>query len=337
MKPAVANEIGKAYGLQIRHLREPQTGYRSQVWPVLLKDGRTLTIILYKNEPRIVDRMKRANEVGDFIASQGLPARQTFDPRILRLRSYGTTRYAALYYYLEGHTIPWEAYTMDHLKLLGWVLGAMHTRLRQQHFHLTTVVSEYQKIISRMSVYFERREVIQAMESKLALRLSVDFDALEELLNSCDNLPGQQALHMDFVRGNVLYKPASSRAPFVLGNYELSGILDFEKTAYGHPTFDVARTLAFLLVDCKYKPEAKIRKYFLESGYVKRGQQHFSADSLFEQLVSLFLVYDFYKFLRHNPYESLIHNEHFERTKLLLIKRRLLSPTGVKMKLTINT
>ncbi len=79
-----------------------------------------------------------------------------------------------------------------------------------------------------------------------------------------DDLGPHALLHMDFVRGNILYSQ----------NHELriSGILDFEKAAYGSPLFDIARTYAFLLVDCKYKSEKEIGKYFLRSGYIKRGK-----------------------------------------------------------------
>ncbi len=113
----------------------------------------------------------------------------------------------------------------------------------------------------------------------------------------------------------------------------MTGILDFEKTAYGHPVFDVARTLAFLLVDCEYKGEAKIRKYFLQSGYNKRGTVNFRnpiikhgnrTTNLLESLIDLFLLYDFYKFLRHNPYEFLEQNHHYKRTRDILLTRNML-------------
>ncbi len=45
---------------------------------------------------------------------------------------------------------------------------------------------------------------------------------------------------------------------------------------------------------------------------------------LLEVLVDLFLFYDFYKFLRHNPYESLTDNEHFIRTKAILLRQGLI-------------
>jgi len=129
---------------------------------------------------------------------------------------------------------------------------------------------------------------------------------------------------MDFVRGNILFDEG----------VHITGVLDFEKASHGHPLFDIARTLAFLLVDCKYKTEAQVRKYFLLSGYNKRGTGDFKITAmnarLLEQLVELFLLYDFYKFLRHNPYEALPQNEHFVRTQALLLQRQLLAGSAKK-------
>jgi aminoglycoside phosphotransferase (APT) family kinase protein len=120
---------------------------------------------------------------------------------------------------------------------------------------------------------------------------------------------------MDFVRGNILFS-----------GFEITGILDFEKTALGHPIMDMARTLAFLLVDCKYKTEEKVNKYFVQSGYTKRGANKETInDDDRGLLVEMFLLYDLYKFLRHNPYESLYENEHYIRTKDILVKYGVIS------------
>ena len=124
---------------------------------------------------------------------------------------------------------------------------------------------------------------------------------------------------MDFVRGNILFAEDEKA--------QITGVLDFEKATWGPPVFDIARTLAFLIVDCKYKDEAKVRKYFLHSGYNKRGQAEFEPTELLEDLLNFFLLYDFYKFLRHNPYESLKDNEHFVRTRDFLLKRNIIAHT----------
>jgi len=91
------------------------------------------------------------------------------------------------------------------------------------------------------------------------------------------------------------------------------------------PAFDISRTLAFLLVDCKYKLSAEVRKYFLRSGYEKRGQGELPDSRLVQALTGLFLLYDLYKFLRHNPYESLHQNQHYIRTVDELTGRRLVA------------
>jgi Ser/Thr protein kinase RdoA (MazF antagonist) len=198
---------------------------------------------------------------------------------------------------------------MEHLKNLGGAMSQMHAILTDHKERLPVAIYDMQQLLSRMQVYFAQDGVRKALVSKLQL-LPPNLD-FEKLLEICQKLPGQQALHLDFVRGNVLFD-----------GKQVSGVLDFEKAAYGHPVLDVARTLAFLLVDCKYKPELKIRKYFLESGYNKRGPQKLDvAQNILEELINFFLTHDFYKFLLHNPYESLPQNEHFVRTKALLVKR----------------
>ena len=274
-------------------------------------------------------RITRANAVADYAYSRGMPARHTYDERILRLASARGDSYAALYDYLLGDTIPWEAYTQKHLKQLGKALSDLHAALADCTVSdVPAVVDEYRQINERMRRYFVSDGVTGAMRQKLYLELNQDiFDSFDWLLAVCEQLPDQQVLHMDFVRSNLLFTD-TDEGPIV------SGILDFEKTAFGSPLFDVARTLAFLLVDCKYKPEEKVRKYFLTSGYQKRGAARLrtisvragdSSINVLEALMGLYMVYDFYKFLRHNPYESLGLNEHYVRTRNLLLERQVLT------------
>lgn len=271
-----------------------------------------VNLIIYKHEPGMRERITRTNAVADYAGKKGLPARATYSPRMLQLRSDSRTRYAALYHYLPGSTIPWEAYTMDHIKALGKGMSDLHAALSDFNAHsLPDVATECLHLHGRIRRYFSDQGVRQAMRHKLGLDITVPDSA--RLFAICQKLPNQQALHMDFVRGNILFTETT-----------ITGMLDFEKTARGHTVFDIARTLAFLLVDCKYKQQAKIRKYFLVSGYQKRGAakfQHIIAGQfdILEELVKFFLLHDFYKFLRHNPYESLAGNEHFIRTKALLL------------------
>ncbi len=246
--------------------------------------------------------------------------------RIIKLK-YGTfEQHAAVYNYLPGHTIPWEAYTKDHIKLLGQAMSDMHTRLQTLDCPLPNAADEYILLTQIMADYFSDKGVQKALRDKLKLSIQPDvFKSQREFLGLLDGLDGQQPLHMDFVRGNILFTESTAAQHMLsLNKVAISGILDFEKTALGHPIFDIARTLAFLLVDCKYKTEEKIRKYFLVSGYNKRGANNFSEARLLEGLINIFLMHDLYKFLRHNPYEFLNQNQHFIRTQDLLIKRSLL-------------
>lgn len=318
------------YGVRPVRFLSIEKGYRNESHPALLDSGHTVNLIMYKSEPGIIARIRRANAVADFLAGQGFPARRTADSRIIRLTNGERVKYGALYSYLSGKTIPWEAYTQQHIKLLGQTLSDMHAALAVLPRTLDAdVTDEYIAIYERMERYFHQPEVAAAITRKLSLTVNEEFihDALV-LIRACKTLPGQQALHMDFVRGNVLFAEQAGEPA------SITGILDFEKAAQGHPLFDIARTLAFLLVDCKFKTEEKVRKYFLYSGYQKRGAASFrdvpvkihgQKISLLESLIDIFLFYDFYKFLRHNPYESLKLNAHFVRTKKILVKRKVLS------------
>lgn len=276
-------------------------------------------------------RIMRANDVSDYVYAHGFPARHTLDIRIIRLASPRGEAYAALYDFLPGGTIPWEAYTQKHIKQLGKTLSDLHAVLRNYPVNnLPSVAVEYRQVVERMSRYFTGAGVKDAMRQKLGLMIAIDqFAAFDRLLAACERLPRQQALHMDFVRSNILFTETENGP-------SITGILDFEKTALGSPLFDIARTLAFLLVDCKYKSNDKVRKYFLYSGYQKRGDAalanvavkvHGTSHNVFEELVVLFLIHDFYKFLKHNPYEYLCQNEHFVRTRDILLKQRVIQST----------
>ena len=320
-----------AYGLTGGVVQAPTKGYRNQSYPVQLPNGSLINLMVYKREASMLERIRRANRVADYAHRHGLPARQTYDPRIIRLSSARGESYAALYEYLPGRTIPWEAYTQKHIKLLGKALSDLHAVLADfDERVLPAAVDEYMYIVQKMQKYFADSHVRQALKRKLNLAVGLDsLSSFETLLKACAQLPGQQALHMDFVRSNILFGERSE-------GLAVTGILDFEKTAHGSPLFDIARSLAFLLVDCKYKEPGKVRKYFLLSGYQKRGAGTFAnvpvkmsegSTDLLEQLLGLFLLYDFYKFLRHSPYEFLSQNEHFMRTRTILLERRLVQIT----------
>jgi Ser/Thr protein kinase RdoA (MazF antagonist) len=329
MDEELVGRVLEAYGVKYTQLLPTQKGYRNENHPLVTTSGGRLNLIIYKREPGIAERIRRANNVADTLAAQGFPARCTHDPRIIRLYE---GKYAALYKYLPGTTIPWEAYTMKHLKALGTAMGDMHNILHSLDVHgLPGVADEYIAIVSRMRRYFSDPDVKRAMKEKLGVSLDPNIcNKYSRILQHCRQLPGQQVLHMDFVRGNVLFAEPIDLA--VAGRGAITGVLDFEKVAIGHPLFDIARTYAFLLVDCKHKTPAEVKKYFLQSGYSKHSRSPFNPTSSNERLLlaltDVFLLYDFYKFLRHNPYEYLHENEHYIRTQALLLGRGLLGFGG---------
>jgi Ser/Thr protein kinase RdoA (MazF antagonist) len=323
MEQQVVERILQRFGVQATGILPAQKGYRNRAYGVQMAGG-MLNLIIYKSEPGILARIKNANAIGAFLETRGGVVRALRDNRLLRATTpAGAQTYAALYNYLPGNTIPWEAYTMEHIKALGAAMSDMHAMLADFNADdLPDVADENLALLSRMQRYFADSGVQKAMAKKLGLTITLPASA--KLLQLSKKFPSHQALHMDFVRGNILFDGA-----------RITGILDFEKAACGHPLFDIARTLAFLLVDCKYKPESKVRKYFLQSGYAKRGRAALPNIAIYdqnmlEQLATFYLVHDFYKFLRHNPYESLAANEHFTRTKMMLLKRGIITHNRVE-------
>lgn len=332
MNEEQVREAYAKYGYKNVRLLGQSKGYRNTSY-IAAAQHAALNLILYKDEPRIGARIKRTNRLGNFVSSKGIPARSTADSRILRIDSSSHTRYAALYHYLPGETIAWEAYTQKHLKLLGNTLAKLHTATQSfDASEFPHVCDEYQDICERMDSYFNDSLAMRAAAQKLQIAINhASLNLFRNVLQACKNLPEQQILHMDFVRSNILFA-TGSKGSLKIDDVVLSGVLDFEKAAYGHRIFDIARTHAFLLVDSKHKPPEKVLKYFILSGYIKRGEQTVPRvfvtlddvrTDVFETLISLFLLYDLYKFMRHNPYEYLAQNEHYTRTRDLLIARKV--------------
>lgn len=334
-------KIFQAYGLDPLIYLAQNKGYRNNIYPAKLVNGSWVNLVIYKREAGIVGRIKNANAVSEYLYKKGFPVRVSVDPRVIRITTKQHIRYAVVYNYLPGNTIPWESYTRNHIKALGMVMSNMHAELKSfPGSNLPNISQEYLLIINKMELYFADPGVSKALACKLNIIVSKgSIERLARVLHIADSIPGGQALHMDFVRGNILFQNSnsSSSSRYCVNNVLVSGIIDFEKAGYGHPYLDIARTLAFLLVDCKFKDAAKVRKYFLHSGYSKRGSAGYhniiiksagTSFNLLEELVNLFLLYDFYKFLKHNPYESLFQNEHFTRTRDMLITRNVI---GVKM------
>lgn len=313
------------YGLSPTRMLAPQKGYRNESYPMKLDDGTIKNLIIYKADHDILRRITDADKVSEYLSLEGFPVRRRVSgTSLVMLRSNRRKTYAGFYNYLPGRTIAWEAYTMEHLKLLGGMMSTMHSSLRKYPAgeRLYDITHETTSLLKNMKVYFSDPFVIKAMEKKLSCTVDLDcIDMFSSVIQKINHIGNKQPLHMDFVRGNVLFDDKNGRVV-------ISGIIDFEKTALGHPLFDIARTLAFLFVDCKYKSIRDIKKYFLYSGYVKRGTSPLHSitlkmnDTTYDMLTLLthfFLLYDFYKFLKHNPYESLGKNEHFVRTRDALI------------------
>jgi len=328
----VVDSVLAKYGLKYKEVYSAQKGYRNESYPILLEDGVLVNLLFYKREPSILDRIQRADQVSEYTYNHHLPTRSRADRRTLRINAPRGEVYIQLYRYLPGKTIAWEAFTKKHIKLLGWAMSDLHYTLSPLLVRWNAEVTVYDEVsahIKRMKKYWSDPMVIEAMAQKLHLEFeSSVLMRLEKLIELCRTLPDQQVLHMDLVRGNVLFDTSSETDRWKMGTTALTGIIDFEKTSYGHPLFDTARTIAFLLVDCQEKNPNEIYRFFLYSGYNKRGLAHInmrqefrghSYATLLEGLVRCFLVYDFYKFLRHTPYESLEQNRHYVRTRDILL------------------
>ena len=315
MSGHITARILEKYGITHATVGQVQKGYRNESHPVFMHDGTVRNLLIFKNESQILTRITRADQASKALALRGLPVRERHDPRLLRVKD-GV--YAGLYTYLPGATVPWEAFTKKHMKLLGWAMADMHAIWRvSEPSDGRQVQSELLPLIDRMQRYFDQADVRKAMGQKLGVQLLVSPGNYAQLVTKVSTLDGQHTVHMDMVRGNVLFGVAQPSEHWQIDGMALTGVIDFEKAAIGHPLFDLARTMAFLLVDSP-KPRAKIDKYFLDSGYHKRGGAVLPDPRLLEPLIRLFLLHDFYKFLRHTPYESLADNYHYLRTRELL-------------------
>jgi hypothetical protein len=334
MQDNLVDNILNIYRIRPVKIGPKNIGYRNESYPIYLKNQTILNLIIYKKEPDILNRIKAADKVSNYLNNLDFPTRINIYDKILAIKSPNFIKYAAIYNYLPGSTIPWEAYTMEHLKLLGQMMSNIHyclnkSNLNQNITFNTDVISGHIQLLYSINTYLCDPGVKRALGHKLGLTYHQSiFDQFILFLNKLNLTDNFQILHMDMVRGNILYKKDNNHKLYI------SGILDFEKTSLGPTMFDIARTLAFLVIDCKYKSEEKIKKYFLTSGYNKRGNAKFNDIqinlngkylSALNLLINIFVLHDFYKFLLHNPYESLYLNEHYLRTKDFLIKNDILT------------
>ena len=76
MREAIIQQIARQYGLPDTVVLSTEKGYRNESHPLLLADGRRANIIVYKNEPGILQKIRTANQTANFLAARGFPARR---------------------------------------------------------------------------------------------------------------------------------------------------------------------------------------------------------------------------------------------------------------------
>jgi hypothetical protein len=332
--PRDLRAAAKLYGREIAEFGPVESGYRNQSY-AFCSLGHWYNLVLQENSVPSAKKTRLIGEIGSQLAATGLPVRSLADPRIVELRAGAWSRIASLYHYLPGCTIPWEAYTMKHIKLLGWALADFHREAARLSLHgLPDVETVCLRQLDKMEQYFSPA-VLRAVQNKLHVVPQLTFFAAYRVcFTALLTTPGRQLLHMDFVRGNILFDAPRPSDRWQIGDIALTGLLDLEKAAVGHPLVDIARTLTFLLADCSQKSVLQLRRYFLDSGYNKRGASRIKPLSVtlptgvkcdvLETCMQFFWLYDFYKFLRSNPYESLGENYHYVRTRDILLQKNLL-------------
>jgi Ser/Thr protein kinase RdoA (MazF antagonist) len=334
--------IQKNYGLEVAKLYRLEGGFRNQCFKIVtLKES--FLLIIYKRERGVRTVIENAHFVAKILSKEGFPTRVPMVTKsgqeYFRQKFEGGYHYLALYNFLPGETIPWEAYTRRHLKSIGKTLSDMHYTLREilnSKFQISNKsqisipeIQNWSDItrheIIKMKKYFKKVE--PWIEKKLEVKS--ELGSINEVFKKLIAMGGRReaksdrpnVLHYDFVRGNILF---SKKLDKKLDIYPITGILDFEKVCLGPEIADIARTLAFLIIDCKFKKEDIVRKRFLISGYEKRGENKLPFDgiaySYLEVLLKFFWLRDFWKFLVHNPYEYLYMNEHYVRTRDRLIR-----------------
>ncbi|HEC64152.1 MAG TPA: hypothetical protein ENI23_02530 [bacterium] len=320
---SILEKIDDEYRMSLDLVGKYEDGFRNSVFKLLdKKTEKNYVLIVYKRESGIQQTINNAHLVAKFLSLKGFPTRIPIKTDKGKEKVNFKERYLALYNFLPGETIPWEAYTKKHLKAIGKTLSNLHFELREykEVENLTLWRDLVAGEVKGMKKYF--REVEQWIVKKLGirneeLRIRKIFDFVMELDSN-----RAQALHYDFVRGNILFSDRVLKD----NTYEITGLIDFEKVCLGPPVADTARTLSFLLVDTKFKDEKEVVKYFLDKGYNKRGNNKLQiTNDKLKMLISYFWLRDFWKFLLHNPYEDLYSNEHYLRTVEKLLEKGVLT------------
>lgn len=310
------NNLSNTYGIKFTEIKyHSSKGYRNKNL-ILVSGSNTYNLVIYKNEKNILKTIRHSNLFYKYLNKNSIFTREivkTLNGKdTLLVNINGIRHYACLYSYIQGSTIPWESWSKTHLKTLGKTIANIHSlTLPKEALSFLLITQIESNHLNEMTKYFLNNSVSKSIKDKLSITINFKAEDFQFIFNSLEHNKNYRLLHMDLVRGNLIWN-----------NKTLNGIIDCEKVCIGAPEFEIARTLAFLLVDCKYKTANEVYNYFFKRGYLKRIRLKNS--KYLNSLMDYYLIYDFYKFLKHNPYEFLEKNEHFLRTRFILIKRKIL-------------
>jgi Ser/Thr protein kinase RdoA (MazF antagonist) len=289
------------------------------------KSKKSYVLIFYNS-----NRYEGIYQASQYLNEANIPTRTAYENSkgelITEIELDGTKRLIGLYNFLPGKTIPWEAYTRRHLHSLGREMAKIHN-IWSKYRNKTQYIPHWKQYLEvdserLLSYLLKNKEVIN---KKLSINIDIkEIQKLtEELLEESQNKK-EQLIHADFVRSNILFDNKK------IGEYyEITGILDFEKVIYAPLEVDLGRTLAFLIVDCKYKDQKEVEKRFLKEGYMEEIENTQVKENIIggglKQYMLYFWVRDFWKLLQCNPYEDLNKNEHYIRTIEILINQNILN------------
>jgi Ser/Thr protein kinase RdoA (MazF antagonist) len=317
-------------------IHEYSQGYMNHVLQVDINAARYVVVIYnsmrYRGQSG-VDFISELSRISEYLNAKNFPARRAilakrgvFVSQMLLEGQNSNPHLVGLYEYLPGNTLEWDGYTRRHLRALGEKMGQMHNLLSEYNSgKRPSAIQEWPEYFERdnkrLMTYIGKHT--KSITKKLQLK--VHLNEVEKLIKTLGQQIGEiplrsQLIHCDFVRGNILFSETKLN-----NTYPIIGVLDFEKMLYGPVIVDVARTLAFLLVDCRYKTEAEILKYFLHEGYIVLGKGSVLSVLELDPYMVYFWLRDFWKFLECNPYEDLKKNYHFNKTVEILMEKKLLS------------
>lgn len=209
----------------------------------MVTQNEILNLVIFNNEIGSIETIQIQNKACSELAKLNLSFQIRYPKsRIIQIinKKNNFETLACLYNYIEGQTISWENYTSSRLKQIGKCLAELHLGFEALNFDRRLLSKLYpQKQICldqtrEMKSYFARLEVKLAMYKKLGIILNVNFEKLESLVSQIES--ENKVLHMDFVRGNIIWDEDQNR---------IVGIIDFEKMSLGKVEFDIARTLVF--------------------------------------------------------------------------------------------